>query len=675
MSNTAPNFNGTLADTASYVQGAGGPANTLHGASPAIILDPDAAVVDAELAAINDYNGAALRIYREGGASADDHFYFTNFYQAGSYNLTVTQSAGVLDVAFGAGATQADVNYVMQHISYINAAGDPPASVNLVWEFRDGNGGGQGAGGQLTGTAIKPVTITPMDAAPWVDALLPWAPADGVSADDLQQFLARQGGTARTYYYSFPDTLPAYRDPSEAASFQPLTADQRADVAAALAYLGGIINLRFEEVADPAAYGPTANMMVFDNMHITPGLPFAAYATLPDGTPQGSDVRFFNSSPPDLSDTTWAPLLLGAIARALGMPDRDLLAATFSDTEIAALQAIYGPAPVSNADPVWPYDHHTISADHANFIWDGAGGAAILSAAGQTAPVTLHLEPGHWDYIGSQGASITSPGQVTINYGTRLEGLEGGLGNDLLVGSDGVYEQLYGGPGDDTLQGQGGEDLLVGGAGNDVIEGGGGNDAIFIDAGHDHVDGGEGIDRVFFDNLHANYTVERTAGGITVAPHGDGQDFADLTNAERLYFSNSAWAMDLDGNAGAVARIIGVAFGKPTLDNPVYVGTGLGLADSGMTDDQMSAYAIPYLLQQMHPGVTDGELVDLFYTHVVGAAPDAATRDYYVGLLDNSTFTRATLLSFAAQTDQAAAAIDLVGLTQTGLKIYATDGS
>ena len=56
--------------------------------------------------------------------------------------------------------------------------------------------------------------------------------------------------------------------------------------------------------------------------------------------------------------------------------------------------------------------------------------------------------------------------------------LEGGPGNDLLVGSF-ASDTLEGGPGNDVLRGGAGPDLLIGGPGRDVIQGQGGRDLVY----------------------------------------------------------------------------------------------------------------------------------------------------------------------------------------------------
>ncbi|MGY0835834.1 calcium-binding protein, partial [Azospirillum argentinense] len=72
-------------------------------------------------------------------------------------------------------------------------------------------------------------------------------------------------------------------------------------------------------------------------------------------------------------------------------------------------------------------------------------------------------------FSGSGNDILTATGSVT------LVEINGGAGDDLLVGS--AF--------DDTLRGDAGDDTLFGGAGNDVLVGGGGNNVLFGGAGDD----------------------------------------------------------------------------------------------------------------------------------------------------------------------------------------------
>lgn len=62
--------------------------------------------------------------------------------------------------------------------------------------------------------------------------------------------------------------------------------------------------------------------------------------------------------------------------------------------------------------------------------------------------------------------------------------LDGGTGNDILLGRDGE-DDVRGGTGNDVLLGEGEADTLKGGAGNDTLDGGVGADILFGEAGND----------------------------------------------------------------------------------------------------------------------------------------------------------------------------------------------
>ncbi|MBV5344652.1 MAG: M10 family metallopeptidase C-terminal domain-containing protein, partial [Rhodoferax sp.] len=103
---------------------------------------------------------------------------------------------------------------------------------------------------------------------------------------------------------------------------------------------------------------------------------------------------------------------------------------TFSPLDIAALQYLYGPSLTARVGD----DSYALSATSSNFVWDGTG-LDTLDASALTQAVTLYLTPGYWGFVGSKTATITEPGQVTVNFGTLIENLTGGLGSDVLYGN------------------------------------------------------------------------------------------------------------------------------------------------------------------------------------------------------------------------------------------------
>ena len=56
--------------------------------------------------------------------------------------------------------------------------------------------------------------------------------------------------------------------------------------------------------------------------------------------------------------------------------------------------------------------------------------------------------------------------------------------------------KLDGGAGNDEILGHEGDDTLIGGAGNDTLDGGNGDDTLSGDAGNDQLDGGVGDDKM-----------------------------------------------------------------------------------------------------------------------------------------------------------------------------------
>ena len=67
--------------------------------------------------------------------------------------------------------------------------------------------------------------------------------------------------------------------------------------------------------------------------------------------------------------------------------------------------------------------------------------------------------------------------------------------NDDLFGGAG-QDYLDGGEGNDNLNGDRGNDLMQGGAGNDIMNGGNGNDTLTGDAGANRISGGAGDDTI-----------------------------------------------------------------------------------------------------------------------------------------------------------------------------------
>ncbi len=123
--------------------------------------------------------------------------------------------------------------------------------------------------------------------------------------------------------------------------------------------------------------------------------------------------------------------------------------------------------------------------------------------------------------------------------GSRPIFVDGGNGDDTIVGSLTYNDSLLGGDGIDLLDGQGGSDTINGGDGRDSITGGDGNDSLIGgdgadtitgDLGNDTITGGNHADSIMggdgADNIDAGQSSDTVSGGIgnDTITGGDGQD-------------------------------------------------------------------------------------------------------------------------------------------------------
>lgn len=238
-----------------------------------------------------------------------------------------------------------------------------------------------------------------------------------------------------------------------------------------------------------------------------------------------------------------------------------------------------------------------------------------------------------------------------LQAGSEAATLEGGAGNDTLSGGAGA-DRLDGGPGDDRLTGDEGEDQLDGGPGADLLEAG---------PGDDRLDGGPGLDRALVAGPRADFALDRADNGFVLRDLHGVQGVDTLVEVERLSFTDGGLALDLDGAAGRVAKLLGAVFGPAAVARADWVAIGLQLADAGADDEALGGLAL-----HEAGATTPRAVVDLLWSHVVGGAPTAEQAAPFVALLEGGTSPGA-LAVMAAETAENAAHIDLVGLVDSGL--------
>jgi Ca2+-binding RTX toxin-like protein len=135
-----------------------------------------------------------------------------------------------------------------------------------------------------------------------------------------------------------------------------------------------------------------------------------------------------------------------------------------------------------------------------------------------------------------------------------LEGIENLFGRGTLIGDagDNVLQTISGGivwsPSATVLIGEGGDDQLLGGDASERLEGGPGRDVLIGHGGDDTLDGGAGIDVVRFDDAFLGVNADLSVGRAS----GDGDDI--LRAVEGLIGSHHDDALIGDGRPN---RIVG----------------------------------------------------------------------------------------------------------------------
>lgn len=182
------------------------------------------------------------------------------------------------------------------------------------------------------------------------------------------------------------------------------------------------------------------------------------------------------------------------------------------------------------------------------------------------------------------------------------------------------------------------------------------------------LDGGDGVDVAVFGAPRAACRITPAGGGFVVADTrvsaglsgGDGTD--TLVAVERLRFTDQSIALDLDGHAGVVVKLIAATFGAAALSDAVTIGSGLALLDGGMAPD-----ALAERWMSVAGAGTPAAVVARLWTNLVGQAPTAEQAQPFVdALLAGMPVGEFTLM--AANAELNLAHIDLVGLARSGIE-------
>ena len=293
--------------------------------------------------------------------------------------------------------------------------------------------------------------------------------------------------------------------------------------------------------------------------------------------------------------------------------------------DIQAVQYLYGPNMAwRTGDDVYRFDAYSLP----QCVWDAGGSNTFdFSASGRAAEIDLHA--------GAFSSSLPGARNISIAYGVRISSAIGTAQGDTIVCND---------------------------DGN-AVAAGAGNDRILPGAGADSIDGGAGIDIAVLDTMRAACDVTAGQGYFAVAVHGQAAD--RLAGVERLHFTDTALALDIDGSAGASYRLYQAALGRA----PDLAGLSfwIGRGDAGTPLEAVAQAFVDSAEFSARYGAPDnGGYIALLYANVLHRAPDAAGLQWHLAQLQSGMATRATaLLAFSESAENQAA---LVGQLAHGIE-------
>ena len=192
------------------------------------------------------------------------------------------------------------------------------------------------------------------------------------------------------------------------------------------------------------------------------------------------------------------------------------------------------------------------------------------------------------------------------------------------------------------------------------------NDTIKGQPGTDFFDGGLGIDTVVYSGPQERYSITKSGNRYVVSEPTGSDDTDYLSNIERLQFSNGKVALDLGGNAGQAARLIGALLGPSFIKDKALAGVVIGLIDQDYSIESIANLGLNTSFYLALAGSTKNEdFVNHVFRNVVGRPPEANEQKTYVDMLYAGT-SQAALAVMAAGTEFTASQIGLTGLTSHG---------
>jgi hypothetical protein len=323
------------------------------------------------------------------------------------------------------------------------------------------------------------------------------------------------------------------------------------------------------------------------------------------------------------SDTSGATVLLNAFATTGNTVMLDVNASNnngnwptwFGSFDLQALRYLYGTKSYASGS-----NTYKITDTTGGLMILDDGGVDILDASSVSLPASIDLRPGKSSSIGMDVDGSAQFNNIAIAVGSLIEGVISTSYDDVIIG-------------------------------NEL------NNAITFVGGNDIVDGGAGVDllRVWRPSTEFKVVKDNASGYWNVSSANNSLGGAELQNTERVFFTDTAWALDTGEaeSAGRTAKILGAVFGKEGLANMAYRGIGLFYFDNGMSYEALTLLALD---ARVGPGASKETVAQLLQSNVPGLVVNPAA---YASTTAMAMYAQESALNKTM--------VDVVGLATAGL--------
>jgi hypothetical protein len=262
-------------------------------------------------------------------------------------------------------------------------------------------------------------------------------------------------------------------------------------------------------------------------------------------------------------------------------------------------------------------------------------------------PGTNDIYGGSFAYDGN--SIVGTVASVTEFHGTTLTARISGLALDAAaiasLAQSAQLQEIQ------RLEFSGDDQVSIGATGSTILTFSG-NDHISMAGGGNIVDGGTGIDTAIYSGKQGDYTVVAFGDTISVSTTGLATDA--LLGVERIKFSDATVAYDVNGNAGQAYRLYEAAYDRTP--DQVGVSYWINAMDHGTT---LKSVAQAFVTSGEFKAVyganpTAAQVVNAFYTNVLGRGADSAGLDYWAGKMNAGMSLADVLVSFSESAENQA---------------------